>query len=570
MNKPLPTTADLELRPPTRGRAGSASTRRRSATTARSATAPASPIKPLYTPRDWSGDATTTTSAIPGQPPYTRGIYPTMHRGRTWTQRQLIGLGTPPDYNARLRDIIAQGATAVSLIPCNSVYPRLRHGRGARRAARHLRRRRQHASTHMDTLPRRASTSRAMSLRDERSVAVHAARVHAGDGEAPRRSPGARSAARRTRATTSRHYVANHMFFRIALPGRAADPRPTTSSSATGTCRSGIRCRSSASTCSRPARRRPRRWRSRSPPRSRTPTTASRAGMDPGRSSCRASRSSSTSRSRSSRRSRKFRAGRRIWARLARERYGAKDPRLVALQVPRADVRRRPHAAAAAQQRRARHGAGDGRHLRRPAVAAHRRVRRGAVVPDRVRRADRGRHAEHPARGSAPHRRDRPARRQLLRRDADRRDGGARSCARCGWSRTRAACTRAVAVGHRAAADRRIGAALPGEGRSGRADRRRRQRATRSTRTRSARPLAAEARPGGRCARTSKRSARTRRALGGGRRARAGRARRAPPTTRTANVFAQVVAAAEAGCTHGEICGTLRRELGFGHVQAIV
>jgi methylmalonyl-CoA mutase N-terminal domain/subunit len=36
------------------------------------------------------------------------------------------------------------------------------------------------------------------------------------------------------------------------------------------------------------------------------------------------------------------------------------------------------------------------------------------------------------------------------------------------------------------------------------------------------------------------------------------------------NVFARVVEAAEAGCTHGEICGTLRREMGFGHVQAIV
>jgi methylmalonyl-CoA mutase N-terminal domain/subunit len=36
------------------------------------------------------------------------------------------------------------------------------------------------------------------------------------------------------------------------------------------------------------------------------------------------------------------------------------------------------------------------------------------------------------------------------------------------------------------------------------------------------------------------------------------------------NVFARVVEAAETGCTHGEICGTLRRELGFGHVQAIV
>jgi methylmalonyl-CoA mutase, N-terminal domain len=36
------------------------------------------------------------------------------------------------------------------------------------------------------------------------------------------------------------------------------------------------------------------------------------------------------------------------------------------------------------------------------------------------------------------------------------------------------------------------------------------------------------------------------------------------------NVFARVVEAAEAGCTHGEICGTLRRELGFGNVQAVV
>jgi methylmalonyl-CoA mutase N-terminal domain/subunit len=44
---------------------------------------------------------------------------------------------------------------------------------------------------------------------------------------------------------------------------------------------------------------------------------------------------------------------------------------------------------------------------------------------------------------------------------------------------------------------------------------------------------------------------------------------RAANATRT-NVFEHVVAAAEAGCTHGEICGTLRRELGFGHVQAIV
>src|SRR3990167_2242879 len=78
-------------------------------------------VKPLYTPQDWQGDYAADLG-YPGQPPYTRGIYASMHRGRTWTQRQLIGLGTPLDYNARLLDLLAQGASAVSLIPCNSVF----------------------------------------------------------------------------------------------------------------------------------------------------------------------------------------------------------------------------------------------------------------------------------------------------------------------------------------------------------------------------------------------------------------------------------------------------------------
>ena len=79
-------------------------------------------VKPLYTPRDWSGARYDVALGYPGQPPFTRGIYATMHRGRTWTQRQLIGLGTPEDYNARLTELLAHGTTAVSLIPCNSVF----------------------------------------------------------------------------------------------------------------------------------------------------------------------------------------------------------------------------------------------------------------------------------------------------------------------------------------------------------------------------------------------------------------------------------------------------------------
>ena len=79
-------------------------------------------IQPLYTPRDWDGSAYEADLGFPGQYPFTRGVYPTMHRGRTWSQRQLIGLGTPADYNARVRQILAAGATAISFLPCNSGF----------------------------------------------------------------------------------------------------------------------------------------------------------------------------------------------------------------------------------------------------------------------------------------------------------------------------------------------------------------------------------------------------------------------------------------------------------------
>lgn len=79
-------------------------------------------IKPLYTPLDWDGSQYAEKLSYPGSFPYTRGIYASMHRGRAWTQRQLIGLGTPADYNERVRRLLAAGATAISLLPCNSAF----------------------------------------------------------------------------------------------------------------------------------------------------------------------------------------------------------------------------------------------------------------------------------------------------------------------------------------------------------------------------------------------------------------------------------------------------------------
>src|SRR4030095_2881384 len=81
-----------------------------------------SAIQPLYSPLDVDPARHDADLGFPGQPPYTRGIYPTMHRGRTCTPRQFGVLGTPETKNARLRDILSQGASAVSLIPCNSVF----------------------------------------------------------------------------------------------------------------------------------------------------------------------------------------------------------------------------------------------------------------------------------------------------------------------------------------------------------------------------------------------------------------------------------------------------------------
>jgi methylmalonyl-CoA mutase N-terminal domain/subunit len=79
-------------------------------------------MQPLYTPDDWTDARYLEDLGFPGKPPYTRGIYPTMHRGRRWSQRQLIGLGTPEDYNARVKSMLDSGSNAISLIPCNSVY----------------------------------------------------------------------------------------------------------------------------------------------------------------------------------------------------------------------------------------------------------------------------------------------------------------------------------------------------------------------------------------------------------------------------------------------------------------
>jgi len=52
---------------------------------------------------------------LPGSPPYTRGIYPSMYRGRVWTMRQFAGFGTPEETNARYRFLLDQGQGGLSV-----------------------------------------------------------------------------------------------------------------------------------------------------------------------------------------------------------------------------------------------------------------------------------------------------------------------------------------------------------------------------------------------------------------------------------------------------------------------
>jgi methylmalonyl-CoA mutase N-terminal domain/subunit len=84
------------------------------------------PIKNLYTPLDVKNDYLNDVS-FPGFPPYTRGIYPTMYRGRLWTMRLFSGHGTPEETNKRWKYLYSQGETgfsaAVDALTFNGIDP---------------------------------------------------------------------------------------------------------------------------------------------------------------------------------------------------------------------------------------------------------------------------------------------------------------------------------------------------------------------------------------------------------------------------------------------------------------
>jgi methylmalonyl-CoA mutase N-terminal domain/subunit len=70
---------------------------------------------PLYTADDLDGWDPATQLGYPGEYPYTRGIQPTMYRGRLWTMRQYAGFGNAEESNVRYRYLLAQGTTGLSV-----------------------------------------------------------------------------------------------------------------------------------------------------------------------------------------------------------------------------------------------------------------------------------------------------------------------------------------------------------------------------------------------------------------------------------------------------------------------
>ena len=173
-------------------------------------------VKALYTPEDWDGARYMEALGFPGQLPMTRGIYASMHRGRTWTQRQLIGLGVPEDYNRRLKAILAHGGSAVSLIPCNSVYrgydadevpPEVLGTCGATVNSV------EDMEVCLDGIPLGDIST---SLNDPSPFTLLALELAVAR---KRGIPWERISGTSNQSDYLSHFVANHMFFRLALPG---------------------------------------------------------------------------------------------------------------------------------------------------------------------------------------------------------------------------------------------------------------------------------------------------------------------------------------------------------------
>jgi methylmalonyl-CoA mutase N-terminal domain/subunit len=74
------------------------------------------PLRLIYTPEDVRDMDYLRELGFPGLPPYTRGVYPNMYRGRPFTIRQIAGFGSPEDCNKRMKFFLEKGGTGLNIV----------------------------------------------------------------------------------------------------------------------------------------------------------------------------------------------------------------------------------------------------------------------------------------------------------------------------------------------------------------------------------------------------------------------------------------------------------------------
>src|SRR5580658_9437714 len=85
------------------------------ATEPKAATPSGLPVAAVVSPADLGDWNAEDALGYPGQFPFTRGVYPTMYRGRLWTMRQYAGFGTAAESNQRYRYLLDRGQTGLSV-----------------------------------------------------------------------------------------------------------------------------------------------------------------------------------------------------------------------------------------------------------------------------------------------------------------------------------------------------------------------------------------------------------------------------------------------------------------------
>ena len=380
-------------------------------------------IRDLYTPADIAGLDEARDLGRPGEYPFTRGVQPTMYRSRFWTMRQYAGLrhrrGDQPALPLPARP--GPDRPVGRLRPADPDGLRLGRpgGRGRGRPGRRPDLAAWPTWRSCSTASRSGEVTTSMTINATAPIllALYVAAAEAQGVERARISG-------TTQNDILKEYIARGHLHLPAPPVDAPrDRRLRVLRRAS--CRSGTRSRSAATTCARPGRRPPRSWPSPWPTPSPTSRRPSSAGSTSTTSPA-ACRSSSPPGRELFEEVAKFRAARRMWATIMRERFGATEPALDAVPLPRPDrglVADRP---VDRQQRRPDHDPGARGGPRRGPEPAHELPGRGA------RPADRGGGPAGPADPADPGlrgRRDRdarPAGRLVLRREPDERARGGR------------------------------------------------------------------------------------------------------------------------------------------------